>query len=69
MMTSPEVVEELLDTLAEVIQQSCWSEQDKELDSMAISAYADGIRTLAAHGKVQITAEVGRRVTATWVPA
>jgi hypothetical protein len=31
---------------------------------MAISTWADGIRLLAAHGRVDITEEYGRRVIA-----
>jgi hypothetical protein len=58
--------EELLDTLADVINQACYH-YGGGLDSMAISAYADGIRLLAAHGRVRITEEYGRRVIAEWI--
>jgi len=60
-------VAELLDTLADVIQQACYLERDGDLDSMALSAYADGIRLLAEHGRVEIIDEAGRRVIAKWV--
>jgi len=62
-------VAELLDTLADVIQQACSGPGDRwqSLDSMALSAYADGIRLLAEHGRVEVIDEAGRRVIAKWV--
>ena len=55
--------DEALEALADVVNQACYSDKDRpELDSMAISAYADGMRVLAKHGRFQITHEVGRRV-------
>jgi len=39
----------------------------QSLDSMALSAYADGIRLLAEHGRVEVIDEAGRRVIAKWV--
>jgi hypothetical protein len=60
-----DIIEELLETLADVINQAC-SGPDGELDSMALSAYADGLRVLAEHGRVRITHEAGRRVIAEW---
>ena len=62
-----EALEEALDALAEVIQQACWLDSQKELDSMALSAYAEGIQVLADHGKVEIIDQAGRRVIAKWV--
>lgn len=63
-------IEELLDTLENVISQACGAcgpGGQGNLDSMALSAYAEGIRVLAAHGRVRIIEEVGRRVIAEWV--
>ena len=62
---------DLLDVLEDVISQACGAcgpGGQGNLDSMALSAYADGIRVLAAHGRVRITSEGGRRVIAEWVP-
>lgn len=54
--------DELVAVLDDVINQAC---QDGDaLDSMALSAYAAGLRALAEHGKVAITHEYGRRVIA-----
>jgi hypothetical protein len=61
-------VEELLDALEDVVNQACWSNDDGLLDSMALSAYAHGLRTLAEYGRVTIEHSVGRRVIAHWVP-
>lgn len=58
-------VDIILDTLADVIGQACSC--DGELDSMALSAYADGLRLLAKYGRVKIVSEYGRRVIAEWV--
>ena len=60
-----DIISELLETLAEVIDQAC-GEPDGILDSQALSAYADGLRVLAQHGRVRITEEHGRRVIAEW---
>lgn len=51
--------------LADVIQQAC-AGADGTLDSMALSAYADGIRFLEGAGLVEIESEYGRRVIARW---
>jgi hypothetical protein len=56
---------EALDALEDVISQACYgSGADDEFDSMALSAYADGLRLLAEHGRVVIVREYGRRVIA-----
>jgi len=49
-----------------VINQACFIEKGKlgELDSCALSAYADGIRLLAGYSKVKILSDIGRRVIA-----
>jgi hypothetical protein len=62
---SPEV-ENLLDALEDVINQACGDNGDT-LDSMALSAYARGMRVLAEYGRVKIEQDAGRRVSATWV--
>lgn len=54
---------ELLDTLEDVLRQSCLDNADT-LDSMALSAYADGLHLLERHGMVVILRESGRRVIA-----
>ena len=54
-----------LDTLQGVLSQACWNQLDGEYDSLALSAYADGLRLLAKHNRVTITHEAGRRVIAT----
>lgn len=56
-------VHELGEVLLDVITQAC-GETGGELDSMAISAYADGLRALDALGLVTITRDHGRRVIA-----
>ena len=55
----------LLDVLSDVINQACFT-KDKKIDSMATTAYAEGIRMLAEHGKVRILKEHGRRIIAEW---
>jgi len=62
-----EEAKELLDTLADVINQAC-NDTDGVLDSMALSAYGDAIRLLAEYGRVRIISEYGRRVIAEWIP-
>lgn len=57
--------ESLIETLVDVVSQACTVEGG-ELDSMALSAYADAMRALAAAGKIEITAEYGRRVIGRW---
>ena len=57
---------ELLDSLLTVLHQACHSEEKDgklRLDSGAISAYADGLLTLAKYGRARIVSEFfGRRV-------
>ena len=62
-------VEELLDDLEGVVQQSCSGEaaddgESDVFDSGAISAYRDGMLTLARYGRCEIEWCVGRRVFA-----
>jgi hypothetical protein len=61
------VIEELLDTIEDLVQQATYGE-DGVLDSMALSAYADGMRLLASYGRLRIKEEEGRRVIGEWVP-
>lgn len=58
-----DVEDELLEYVESAVIQAC-ALGDGVLDSMAISTWADGIRLLAAHGRVDITEEYGRRVIA-----
>lgn len=58
-------VEVLLDALEGVLEQACYGEVGSgEYDSMALTAYAHGLRVLAKYGRVKIVHEVGRRVIA-----
>lgn len=57
-------LDESLDILAAVIEQACGDRKSAELDSMALTAYADGLRLLARYHRVTITHEYGRRVIA-----
>jgi len=57
---------ELLDGLCDVINQSCGMD-DGTLDSMALSAYADGMHILNKYGRLKITKEAFRRVIGEWV--
>lgn len=59
--------EELIDALADCVAQSCTTD-DGELDSMALSTYADALRLLQKWGRVEVTSEYGRRVIARWTP-
>jgi hypothetical protein len=61
------VTDDVVDALEDVVNQSCWNETDQLLDSMALSAYAHGLRVLADLDRVTITNDVGRRVIAKWV--
>ena len=57
--------DELIDTLLDVINQACQIMKDDNTfyyDSMALSAYADGMRLLAKHRKIKIATEYSRRV-------
>jgi hypothetical protein len=56
---------DLLEALADVTNQAC-TMPSGELDSVALSAYASAMRTLAEHGVIEITSEVGRRVIGKW---
>lgn len=57
-------LKEALDVLEEAAYQECWSDEDKCLDSCAISSRARMLRFLARHGRVEIVTDVGRRVIA-----
>lgn len=52
----------------DVIGQGCYTDTPGELDSMALTSYADALRYLAEHGYVNIHHDVGRRVLATMLP-
>jgi len=61
-----------LDILEDVINQACRIESTEEskgyyLDSIALSAYAEGLRFLAKYGRVEIKTEYGRRVIAKFI--
>lgn len=55
-------IADLEETLEAVIWQACGDHGG--VDSMAITAYADGIRELAKRGKLRIESEYGRRIIA-----
>lgn len=55
------MVTELEDLLIDVLNQACQIDTG-ELDSMAISAYADGLRYLAKIGVFEIKVDRGKRV-------
>jgi hypothetical protein len=55
----------LLDALEDVVNQAC-GDNGGQLDSMALSSYARGMRILAEHGRIKIEHDVGRRVIAVW---
>ena len=60
-------VERLIDALEDMVAQHCGiSDDDGELDSMALSANAYAMRVLAEHGSIQILREGGRRIIANW---
>ena len=56
-------ISEEMEVLRWVLAQAC-RRDDGLYDSMALSAYAEGLRLLAEHGLVEITSEYGRRVIA-----
>ncbi len=56
---------ELLEALECTVNQACG--MDDCIDSMAITAYAEGMRLLAEYGRIKITGDVGRRVIGEWV--
>lgn len=60
-------LEAIFDALEEVLSSACGIMNDShkiEYDSMAISSYADALRILHKYGRVRITEEAGRQVTA-----
>lgn len=57
---------ELIDVLEDVINQACRNGEKNELDSLALSAYASGMRKLAELGRLTITHQYGRRVIGYW---
>jgi hypothetical protein len=59
-------VEDCIEILEDVLNQACLCE-DGTLDSMALSAYARGLRFLARRGRVKVISEHGRRMTAEFV--
>lgn len=59
-------VNEVLDTLADVLGQAC-GQLDGRLDSLSLSAYAEGIVLLHQYGRVVIEEQKGRRVIARFV--
>ena len=63
------LIAELLDALEDVVNQACYASgpgAGSHLDSMALSAYAHGMRVLAKLGRIEIEHEVGRRVLGRW---
>lgn len=56
--------EELLDVLEDVLCQACGTDKEDELDSMALTSYARGLRLLAKYKKIKITSEYGKSVIA-----
>jgi hypothetical protein len=60
-----EDLEEAIEIICGLVAKDCAN--DGELDSMCSSTYADAMRFLAKHGKIDIHSEAGRRVWARWV--
>jgi len=65
-------LKEALDVLEDVINQACRVESDDDpegyyLDSVAISAYARGIKFLEKHKRVKIKSGFGRMVIAKFI--
>lgn len=54
-------IEMILDILESVLHQACTGD-DGRTDSMALSAYADGLRILSQYKRFKIDSEYGRRV-------
>lgn len=54
---------DMLESMFDFVLQAC-SIEGYLLDSMGISTYADGIKTLEEYGKVKILKEHGRRIIA-----
>jgi len=61
MTESPELTE-VLDALQDVIDQACSSTEDFNIDSMAITSYANAMRLLAKYDRMEIEVDVFRRV-------
>lgn len=60
--------EEAMETLEDVLNQACANrEGDGLIDSMALSAYRDGLLLCAKHGRFAVDVQVGRRVIGKWV--
>lgn len=57
--------DDLLDTLQDFVSLAC-QDPDGTLRSNANSTHADGLRALAAAGRVEIVQERGRCVVARW---
>ena len=55
------MTERCIDILEEVIGQACLDE-DGNLDSWSLSAYARGLRYLARRGRIRVISEYGRTV-------
>ena len=53
--------ERLIEALLDSIVQAC-TNTDGDLDSLALTAYADAMSLLAELGKIEILSEIGRRV-------
>ncbi len=64
MSTEEEKVTYCVEVLHQVLQQACGYEEEGVLkaDSMALSAYAKGLRLLAEYGLFEIEKATGRRV-------
>lgn len=72
------LIADLIDALEDVVNQACVTFEQVEdgpnpslvqsevLDSMALSAYAHGMRVLARLGRIEIQTSVGRRVIGRW---
>jgi len=63
--------EQLLEDLADMVNQHCryageLHAENVKLDSLALSANASAMRTLAQHGRFVIESEYGRRVIGHW---
>lgn len=59
-------IADLEELVADLTTQGCHHANDGTLDSCANSTWADGLRELAAMGRVEIVSDAGRRVIARW---
>lgn len=59
-------VRDVLDALADVLGQAC-GQPDGRLDSLSLTAYAEGLRLLSRYERVVIEEERGRHVIARFV--